>query len=61
MKIAILTGASSGLGVEFYKELQAEALDEIWIVARREGKLEELRSQFGKLPTRVVAMDITKR
>ena len=61
MKIAILTGASSGLGVEFYKELQAEALDEIWIVARREGKLEELRSQFGKINTRVVAMDITKR
>ena len=58
-KIAILTGASSGLGVEFYKELQKEQLDEIWIVARREQRLNELKEQFGKLNTRVVAMDIT--
>ena len=58
-KIAILTGASSGLGVEFYKELQKEKLDEIWIVARREQRLNEIKDKFGTLNTRVVAMDIT--
>ena len=29
MNIAIITGASSGLGIEFYKEMQKECLDEI--------------------------------
>ena len=61
MKIAIITGASSGLGVEFYKELQKENLDEIWVVARRENRLNELKEQYGTLATRVVAMDITTR
>ena len=61
MKIGIITGASSGLGVEFYKELQKENLDEIWVVARRENRLNELKDKYGKLATRVVAMDITTR
>ena len=58
-RIAIITGASSGLGVEFYKEIQKEALDEIWIIARREGRLNEIASQYGKIKTRVISMDIT--
>lgn len=58
-KIAILTGASSGLGVEFYKEMQKEALDEVWVIARREGRLNELATQHGKIKTRVIPMDIT--
>ena len=58
-RIAIITGASSGLGVEFYKEIQKEALDEIWIIARREGRLNEIASQYGKIKTRVLSMDIT--
>jgi len=58
-KIAVITGASSGLGVEFYKALQTEALDEIWIIARREGKLKEISDTYGRVKTRVVSMDIT--
>lgn len=58
-RIAIITGASSGLGVEFYKEIQKEALDEIWIIARREGRLNEIASQHGKIKARVISMDIT--
>lgn len=61
MNIAVITGASSGLGVEFYKEMQKEDLDEIWIMARREGKLDEVAEKYGKIKTRVVAMDITAR
>ena len=58
-KIAIITGASSGLGVEYYKAIQSEALDEIWIIARRENKLHEIAEQLGKIKTRVIPMDIT--
>ncbi len=57
--IAIITGASSGLGVELYKEIQNEALDEIWVIARRESRLDALKDEFGKIPTRVIPMDIT--
>ena len=45
-RIAIVTGASSGLGREFVKQLDAGAagkLDEIWVVARRADRLEALR------------------
>lgn len=59
MNIAIITGASSGLGLEFYKEIQKEELDEVFIIARREDKLREHMEKFGKLPTRIIPMDIT--
>lgn len=42
MKIAIITGPSLGLGVEFTKTIieQYPQLDEIWIIARRKERLE---------------------
>ena len=61
MRIAIITGASSGLGVEFYKGLQDENLDEIWIIARREAKLNEIKNSLAKISTRCLALDITTR
>ncbi|MBR2297113.1 MAG: SDR family NAD(P)-dependent oxidoreductase [Clostridia bacterium] len=61
MRIAIITGASSGLGVEFYRGLQGEALDEIWIIARREDRLNDIKEKYGKIPTRCIPMDITSR
>ena len=33
-KIAIVTGASGGIGQVFVRELTKEILDEIWIVGR---------------------------
>ena len=45
MTIAIVTGASSGIGREFVKRIdETENLDEIWAVARRGERLEELKS-----------------
>ena len=58
-RIAVITGASSGLGVEFYKEIQKEAVDEVWIIARRKDRLDEIYNAFGKIRTKVVSMDIT--
>ena len=39
MKIAIVTGASSGMGREFVRQLGYfyKNLDEIWVIARRKG------------------------
>lgn len=47
MKIAIVTGASSGMGREFVRQIECmyNDLDEIWVVARRRERLEELVQQ----------------
>ena len=46
MNIAIVTGASSGMGREFVLQLpQYVAVDEIWVIARREAALESLKSE----------------
>lgn len=46
-KIAILTGATGGLGHAFLAQLINEDLDEIWAVARSQQKLDNLRSTYG--------------
>lgn len=47
MKIALVTGASSGLGREFVRLLDQSlsSIDEIWVIARRMERLEELRKE----------------
>ena len=46
MKIAIITGASSGLGEKFlYEAGKRFSLDEIWIIARRKERLEALAAK----------------
>ena len=44
MKIAVITGASSGLGEEFVYQIDRlyQELDEIWVIARREDRLKNL-------------------
>ena len=58
--IAIVTGASSGIGKEFFLSLnqRKEGLDEIWVIARSENKLEELRTQTDIL-LRVIPLDLS--
>ena len=44
MKIAVITGASSGMGREFVYALdRQQKFDEIWVIARRVERLEALR------------------
>ena len=60
MNIAIVTGASSGMGREFVLQLSGYVLvDEIWAVARRESALEELKAQVS-VPVRPIALDLLK-
>ncbi len=59
-RIAIVTGASSGIGKEFFLSLNAKKteLDEIWVIARSENKLEELRNLVD-VPLRVFPLDLS--
>ena len=47
-KIAIVTGASTGLGREFVRIIkEKKEIDEIWAIARHRDKLDKLRRQMG--------------
>ncbi len=60
MKIAVITGASSGMGREFVLQLSREKqFDEIWVIARRTERLESLREEV-KTPIRPISLDLTK-
>lgn len=49
MQIAIVTGASAGMGREFVRQIAAKytELNEIWVIARREERLIELKNELG--------------
>ncbi len=58
MNIAIVTGASSGMGREFVRQLSAWVrVDEIWAVARRADALEELKKETS-VPVRPLSLDL---
>ena len=58
MKIAIVTGASSGMGREFVRQLSEYVqVDEIWAVARRREALEALKDET-TVPVRPVVLDL---
>ena len=58
--IAIVTGATGGIGNEFVRELMKEAVDEIWIIGRTEEKLAAMKAQYGNKIVSLCA-DLTKR
>lgn len=59
-KIIVVTGASSGMGKDFIKQIeQKENVDEIWAIARSTKKLEELKEEV-KTPIKVISLDLTK-
>lgn len=59
MKIAVVTGASSGMGREFVYAIDKEFnLDEIWVIARREKRLVELQEEC-KTIIRPIALDLS--
>ena len=58
MKIAIVTGASSGMGREFVLQLsQYVSVDEVWVIARRTRALEDLRAQVS-VALRPISLDL---
>ncbi|MDD5922556.1 MAG: SDR family NAD(P)-dependent oxidoreductase [Eubacteriales bacterium] len=60
MRIAVITGASSGLGKLFAKEIvrTEKDIDGFWLIARREEKLQETADSL-PLPSRIFPLDLT--
>ena len=58
MNIAIVTGASSGMGRQFVLQLHNYVqVDEIWVIARRQAALESLKEEAA-VPVRPIALDL---
>lgn len=63
MNIIIITGASSGMGVEFALQLDNVfnyTIDEIWMIARRKEQMLEVAESMMNT-TRILDMDVTKQ
>lgn len=60
MKIGIITGASSGMGEEFARQLDTEALDEMWVIARRKERLQSLADHL-HTRVRIITADLTDK
>ncbi len=58
-KIAMITGASGGIGQVFVHELAKETLDEIWVIGRNQERLLALKKEYGE---KIVSLckDLTK-
>ena len=60
MIVAIVTGASSGMGREFVRQLSEYVqVEEIWAIARRAEALETLKAELS-VPVRPIVLDLLK-
>lgn len=61
MSVAIITGASSGIGREFARQMRDKLgdIDEFWFIARRKENMEALRDSLG-VRARIIPADLTK-
>lgn len=61
MSIAIITGASSGIGKEFARQMNVKlGVDEFWFVARREDKMIKLRDELS-VNAKIIPADLSKK
>ena len=58
MSVAIITGASSGIGREFAKQMKEKlGISDFWFVARREERMEELRDELS-VNAKIISADL---
>ena len=58
-KIAVITGASSGMGRDFVRLIDKhESFDEVWVIARRLDRLESLADECS-FPIKTIPLDLT--
>lgn len=62
MSIAVITGASSGLGREYVRQVVAQCpdLDAIWLIARRPDRLDAIAAEYPHMTFRHLPLDLTK-
>lgn len=62
MKIVMVTGASSGIGAEFVRQLDQSfsRIDEIWMIARNVKKMEEIAATLQN-KARIIGLDLEKK
>lgn len=62
MNVIVITGASSGMGMEFARQMDRSFynIDEFWLIARSRDRLEKLADELSH-KSRVFAMDITDK
>jgi short-subunit dehydrogenase len=61
MSIAIITGASSGIGKEFARQLKGSfGIDGFWLVARNVPRLEAVAEELG-VPCKIISADLSKK
>lgn len=59
--IAVITGASSGIGKKFAETLKEQGIfDEVWVIARRLERLEALKTVI-PFPVKPIALDLSDR
>lgn len=60
MNIAVITGASSGLGKEYVRQVveQLPSVDEIWLIARRKERLEAIAAAYSDKTFRLLSLDL---
>ena len=63
MGVAVVTGASSGLGKAFAEELSRKtgAVSEVWAIARDEKRLQALKASCPPGRLRIFPMDLTEK
>ena len=58
MSLAVITGASSGIGMEFAKQMKEKlGVDEFWLIARNEERLKNLSQELG-VKCRIISADL---
>lgn len=63
MKIAVISGASSGLGREMALRVKTEFpdIESLWLIARRRDRLEKLAGEIKGLKCEILGLDISTR
>ena len=60
-EIMIITGASSGMGKEFARQIEKKyQVDELWVIARRKERLESLK-EILETKVKVLVLDLTQK
>ena len=56
-KLAVITGASGGLGKEFVRQIIND-VDEVWAIGRNVAKLEAMKGEFGEAGSKIIPLQM---